>query len=317
MLFAAMKCLPKTRYSADSGPQCTVWKDNMKPNYAKIVNVDDTSFHQYMRVDTELPFNWHFHPECELTLILHDEGRRFIGDHIDEYHDGDMIFIGPNLPHTWCSESRVQESGRKRKFLVTQFHKEFLGEKFLSSPEMIRIRNIIEKSVLGLRVTGTTRDVLHHKLLEMYDTAGMGKLLGLLEILHILSVSTDLVTLASVGFSSLPKPGVSKRIDLVCSHINRHYTEELKQPDIATLVHMDTSTFSRFFKKTTGRTFTRYINELRIGRACSLLLESDMTVAEICFSSGFNNLSQFNRKFLELKKLTPSQYRNTMDSPRL
>jgi AraC-like DNA-binding protein len=287
----------------------------MKPNYAKIVNVADRSFYQYMREDTELPFNWHFHPEYELTLILHDDGRRFIGDHIDKFHDGDMIFIGPNLPHTWCSESSGDRDYEKRKFLVTQFREEFLGKGFFTKPEMLRIRLFLEESVLGMRVTGHTRDIVHEKLLKMYDEIGMGKLLFLLEILHILSISPDLATLASVGFRSFPKPGVSKRIDVVCNHINRHYTEDLKQPEIATLVHMDTSTFSRFFRKTTGRTFTRYVNELRVGRACSLLLESDMTVAEICFDSGFNNLSQFNRKFLEFKKLTPSQYRNTMASP--
>jgi AraC-like DNA-binding protein len=255
------------------------------------------------RIDSRFGFHWHFHPEIELTAILHSGGRRFVGDSIEAYGDGDLVLLGPNLPHTWHSDP-----GRRGRHeaVFCQFPETFLGAEL---PELAGVRRLLQRSSRGLRFTGATQKAVLRKMEGLDRAQGLARLTGLLEILDQLARSRDARPLASREFVPELRRGDAERVDRVCRHLNDRVTEGVTLAEAARVAHLSIPAFSRAFRRTTGKTLVGYLHELRTGLACRALIESERPVSDIAFASGFNNLSNFNRRFRSLKGMSPRDYR--------
>ena len=272
------------------------------------ISASGQSFVVRERVDPAFDFRWHFHPEFELTFIAQSSGQRFVGDSIERYRDGDLVLLGPNLPHTWMSDAAAAKTPKHRA-IYAQFLSDFAGSEFFEKPELAAVARLLERAAQGLRFTGKTQLAAARLMPELFAASGLQQLLKLLEILDLLARSKDATPLSSKTYAPSLKRRDERRIDDVCRFIHENIAQPIEQPEAARRAHLSVSAFSRFFKKSLGRTFSEYVNELRVGQACRLLIESDKSIAEIAFGAGFENLSNFNRRFRALKKISPREYR--------
>ena len=251
---------------------------------------------------------WHFHPEIELTLVLEGTGRRFVGDHIEDFRPGDLVLIGAELPHYWHSDPSDPDRAHS---LVVQFRPDFLGSDFFGMPEMDGIGRLLALAGQGISYRGETRERVSAILQGMDERTPQGQVLALLEILNILSQSEEGECLATEGFAPTLDTRTEERINRCQAWIFEHLAEPFRLEDVAEHMNMSPSAFSRYFKKVMGKTFSRFVNELRIGQACRALLESDQPIASIAYQAGFNNLSNFNRRVRELRGVSPRQFRES------
>ena len=281
----------------------------MKAYIQKVTNPPQSSFIYRIKSVPRFVFGWHFHPEYELTFVERSRGKRYVGDSIEDYESGDLVLLGPNLPHTWYSGPERREHGRHRAFIV-HFAKSFVGDGFFDRPELESVAQLLRLSVRGLTFTARTRDEVARRLTAMRRLGRFERLLELLKVLDILARDQHPRTISSESFVPSLHRANQTRIDHVCKFVNEKYTEVISQVEVAELVGMSPQVFSRFFKRTVGRTFVEYLAELRVSHACRLLIESDLSVLEISLRSGFNNLSNFNRRFLRLKGMSPRRYRS-------
>jgi len=287
----------------------------MRPIFEKVSRPASASFRCYVRDDPFFEFNWHFHPEYELTCILESRGRRFVGDDIADYRSGDLVLLGSNLPHTWYS-GKPRRSGRHRA-IVVQFARDAFGAGLFDLPEMRAIARLLQRAGHGLQFPRSARSGIAERLMELEQAKAGRRFVLLLDILDHLSRSTDAIALTGAGYRS---PASSRqtgrhRFDEVCTHLNEHYTREIVPAGVADIAGLSLSAFCRFFKSTTGKTLTEYVNDLRIGHACRLLVETDRSITDVCFLSGFANVSNFNRRFLEMTRVTPRAYRQQFFAP--
>jgi len=278
----------------------------MRAAIQKLSAPQRSSFIYQEKSSSRFRFNWHFHPEYELTLISRSQGKRFVADSISDYRDGDLVLLGPNLPHTWQSTA----DGRIRhKAIVLQFSEDFLGSGFFEAWELRQVNRLLRRSAHGLCFSGRSRDEAAKQIEKLGKLSGLQRLTSFIEILEILARSRKAVVISSPGFTPLLHHENHRRIDRVCEYINSNYQQDISQPFVAEMVHMSPSSFSTFFKKTVGLTFVDYVNNLRISHACRLLIETEHSILEICHLAGFNNLSNFNRRFLNSKGSSPREFR--------
>jgi AraC-like DNA-binding protein len=281
----------------------------MQASFESIVAQSHCSFAYRSFKMKGFPFRWHFHPEYELTLIVSGEGRRFVGDHIGEFAAGDLVLLGRNLPHTWHSRPPEVSRVARSHAICIQFAEDFLGPAFLARPELGRVRRLLKRSALGLRFGRRTHATIARRMLAMRELDPIGRLVELIAVLDVLARGRDAVELSSAGFVPSLRLEDRQRIDRVYRFVNENFSRQLGLEEAASLVDMSSSTFSRFFHRTSGKHFTAYVNELRIGSACRLLIETDRGISQIALEVGFGNLSNFNRRFLELKQSRPRAYR--------
>jgi len=284
----------------------------MKPVNVKLSKPPQASF-KYKIIQLEsLEFNWHCHPEYEIMFMFGSRGKRFIGDSISHYSEGDLFFIGPYLPHTWYSPTGMGARRKKSQAILIQFTENFAGLNIHEVPEMITLEHLFSNAARGIQFKGGIRDRVAKLIRNMERQEGLERLISLISILDQLGRADkgEREILSSIEFSRRLQPHDQTRIDRVCTFINENYNNQLRLKDAADIVNMSTTAFSRFFKKSTGKTFVNYVNALRIGWACKLLIESEMNIAEISYEVGFNNLSNFNRRFFERHKINPREYRH-------
>lgn len=260
---------------------------------------------------TSFPFRWHFHPELELTLIVQGRGRRFVGDSIGPFADHDLVLLGGNLPHTWQSHRKSTQPNRLDcQAVVIQFRSElFKTFEQVSGNEFQAIARLLDRSNRGLQFSATARRAASRAMLEMQALPALGRLTTLIEILDILARDRRAVPISSLGYRATAAQSDQKRVTRVCGFLNEHFTRPIKLAEAADLVGLSLSAFARFFQRATGKQFTAYLSELRVGRACELLLETEKKVAAIAYESGFENLSHFNRTFHRMKDQTPREFR--------
>jgi AraC-like DNA-binding protein len=249
--------------------------------------------------------NWHVHPELELVFLKSGSGKRHIGNHISCYKDGDLVFIGPNLPHMGLSE---RLSGVKAE-IVVQMKQEFLGEEFLNRPEMESIAKLIERSKQGIAFHGKTKKEIGKRLTEITELEPFHKLLALLDVLNKLAHSEDYTLLNAKQITLEVSKQDNERINNLYQFIRANFQRHIPLEEVASEGNMSVPAFCRYFKKVTNKTFTEFVNEFRIAHACKLLNEENMPIADICFESGFNNFSHFNKHFKLITGKSPSDYR--------
>jgi AraC-like DNA-binding protein len=282
----------------------------VKATFEKIALGRDESFRLMEVTRHRFSGGWHFHPEVELTLIVESRGIRFVGDRASRFEAGDMVLVGPNLPHCWISDDG--DEARRARAIVLQFHPKFLGEHFFSTPELTPLGRLLDRAALGLEVRGRTKKELAPRLLELPRLSGAQRLISILSILEALARSRDAHPLATPGFRPRLDVRASDRIDLVYRFLLKHFQEPIRLADVARVARMAPSAFCRNFRRDVGRPLFSVLNEIRVGHACKLLVETDGQVSEVCFESGFGNLSHFNRQFLRVTGLTPREYRKKL-----
>lgn len=272
------------------------------------LKVDESFFvgHHYGR---RFHCPYHYHPEAELTLILKGKGQRIIGDDISSFEPGDLVLIGSNLPHSYFQAPGFNDGPRGVGSTYVQFSETVCGG-LLTAPEMLPIRKLLQRAQRGLLISGKPRQLVTELLDKMVKVQGWQRLHLLIEILGLLADrGKNMHPLASLRFTPQVKGWQVERLERVCQWITTGYQEELTVQNAAKIANMTPAAFSRFFRRATNRTFVEFVNEVRIGHACRLLMETEYTISRIAMDSGFQNLSNFNRRFLQIKGHTPKDYR--------
>ncbi len=280
----------------------------MEPDLELVQVRDDQSFKIWSHGYPFRTVRWHFHPEYELHLVTATEGDRYVGDHIGPFRAGDLVLVGPNLPHNWISDVPEGESVEER-CVVLQFTREFITACMATFPELRFAQPLLTEAFRGIRFDARVAEHVGPLMRDLLEAAGARRIAVFVGILDLLGHAEQRTPLASIGFQPNPSAYLSTTMNLVLQHIGRNFTGDLSETDLAKLSRQSVSTFSRSFRKHTGMTFVQYVNSLRIELACQHLSQADLTVTDICYAVGFNNVSNFNRQFLAAKNMPPSKFR--------
>lgn len=274
--------------------------EKIRPEFGssfKVVRYDETNFFKK-------PY-WHCHPGYEIIYISKGKGKRYIGNHSSEYDGGDLILLGPNLPHIGFGNSL--QAGEIE--ISVQMEADFLGKEFFQLPEMESIRRLFNKAQGGLSFSGKTKEEVGQKLEKFEQLDYFHRLIELLVVLDMLAASKELMLLNAGGMSLEVNAQNLDRIQMIFEYISHNYRENILLQDAAEVVNMTVPAFCRFLKKKVNKTFTQIVNEFRIAQACKMLSEEHYTIAMVSFECGFNNLSHFNKLFKSATGSSPSNYR--------
>jgi AraC-like DNA-binding protein len=251
---------------------------------------------------------WHFHPEIELTYIEHGSGRRFVGDNIAPFGPGDLVLIGANLPHVWRNDAPARTRAEYAHSLVVHFG-EALGTDFLDCPELQQVHKLLASARRGVSFDARTAAAAKPILMGMKELSGLPRLIRLLELFQLLASAGNTKLLSSAGFSPQLDQFACERINSAHQYVFQNFTEQIDHEEMARNAGMSASAFSRYFKRFTGRTVSGFVNEVRIGHAHRMLIETKQTISEVAFASGFESLSNFNRRFREISGISPREFR--------
>ena len=252
---------------------------------------------------------WHYHPEIELIFVCGGSGKRQIGSNISYFSDGDLVLMGSNLPHCGMTNENTNNDYE----MVIQFKPDFLGEHFFGLPEMQRISALLEKSKAGIVFSENIKKEIGEKIVEMHESSSLEKLVKFLEILDTLASTSDYRILNAGKYYLQTQVEDNERINLIFNYVKDHFKEQITLEQVADLANMRVPSFCRYFKKITNKTFTQFVNEYRITHSLKLLAEQPLSITEVCFESGFNNFSYFNKTFKEYTQKSPSQYRKEVN----
>jgi AraC-like DNA-binding protein len=269
----------------------------------------------FSRVKKEFNFPLHYHDEYELNLIINAKGaRRIVGDHIDQIDDLELVLIGPNLSHAWFTHNCKSE---EIKEITIQWHKDLFDEKFLRRNQLSFIRKMFELSSKGILFSKEAIQTIYPRIVTLNQKNGFDSVMALINILHDLSASRNLRTLSEASFNSEMQFNFnSRRIEKAFEYMNKNYDKQITLKDMAKLVNMTEVSFSRFIKKRTGISFIDSLNEIRLGHASRILIDTTNSIAEVSYSCGFNNISNFNRLFKKKKGCTPKEFRENFAGTR-
>lgn len=265
------------------------------------------SFLVFDRVKDNFDFPVHYHPEFEINFILNGKGvKRVVGDNIEEIEEIELVLVGPNLYHGWelnnCKNKQIRE-------ITIQFHNDLFHDSLLSRRIMTPIKDMFNRSIHGILFSKKTAEELSSRIIKISKLDGMDYFLEIVSILYDLANSRNQRLLSTFTVDHDTFEDYDK-MKLVYEYVQKNFAEKITLEEVSSVASMTTVSFNRFIKKRTGKTFVNYINDIRIGYAARWLVEKDLSVSEIAFRSGFNNLANFNRSFKTIKKCTPSQYRD-------
>ncbi len=249
---------------------------------------------------------WHFHPEVELVYVNKGKGKVHIGNHLSYFNNSQLLLLGANLPHHGFSD-RLTTKGSET---IVQFKPDILGEPFLKLPEMKTIASLLERAKKGVMFKPETKKTVGPKIQKLLEFDGIRRIILLLEILNDLALANDYTLLNVDGYAFVTSQQDSNKIDIIFKHINKNFERQIPLNEIASEASMTVPAFCRYFKKATGKTFTKMVNEYRVVHATKLLSESTSSITDICFECGFNNFSHFNKLFKEFTGKSASQYRS-------
>lgn len=278
---------------------------------------------EVMHVDfREQPFLWspyhtqpsfHSHPELELVFVIEGYGKRIIGNKIEPFESGDMVFIGSNVPHLWLSDPAFYEenSGLQSKVIVSYFNPRIFLQIFESIKEFEGIREMIRQSSKGIRILGETRNSIANKLIALSNISGFEKVEGLLQIMHLISISTEKEFIVSNEPDHYDDLYPDRLVDVI-KFVKGNLHEQITLRQVADIACMTEQSFSRFFKKRTKKSFSQFLSDLRIAQACQILIQSDKPVSDIANLCGYNSSSHFCKAFKDHTGVSPFQYRTSM-----
>ena len=256
---------------------------------------------------------WHYHPQYELLYISQSTGIRFVGDSVAHFSAGDLVLVGPYLPHLWRNDVSYYDGAipTKVKTIVTKFNKDFIGEGTFKNPEFAEVNKMLNEAKFGVCFGKKTSSSLHEELIGLVDLSPVEKSIRLLDILYRLSITEDKILLSSTDMRQYTSKN-SDRIDSVLKYISDNYSSPISLEDISQVACMTTNSFCRFFKKTTNKSFTRFLNEIRIRNAARLIIQDNLPINEVCYLVGYNSITNFNKQFKQIMDCTPKNYREVI-----
>ncbi|HET8728901.1 MAG TPA: AraC family transcriptional regulator [Alphaproteobacteria bacterium] len=252
---------------------------------------------------------WHFHPEYEIHHVVETSGRYFVGDFIGTFEPGNLVLTGPNLPHNWVSDT-VPGTDVPVRSRVVQFSEAFVTEAMALLPELRCLGDLLERSRSGVLFPTVTAGLVGPMLKELVGAQGVRRIEIFMGVIDALGRARDTRLLTSASYIPDPSGFMSAGINEALAYINQNLTGSFNEKDLAAIAGLSPAAFSRSFRRHTGLALVQYVNRLRINLACQLLMrDANVRITDVCFSSGFNNLSNFNRQFLKQKGMTPSRFR--------
>ncbi len=252
----------------------------------------------------------HNHPEFELNMVDGISGTRIVGDSTAQYFDTDLVLLGPYLYHKWDGDEAMLQSGKPYQVITIQFGRDLFNSQLLQKDRFYRIRKLLQDASRGIQFQGKTFQQAKALMVELTKEKGFTSIIGFLQLLDLLSQSTETTFLASEGFTPQALRSDSNRIQIAYGYILKNFhKQQLKIGDVAAQLNMCTSAFSHFFQKYTNTSFTEFLINLRIGNVCHQLLNTDDNISQISYRSGFNNMANFNRLFKKNRSCTPAEYR--------
>jgi AraC-like DNA-binding protein len=279
----------------------------MKPILMRHIETTTESFKAWINVAPYLHNPWHYHPECELTTIEEGQGVLFAGDNVTTYEKNDLILLGPNLPHEYRSSIRSNPDYHSKSISV-HFRSDFPGNDFYKIPEAKVIYEILAQSKRGIKLNDLqVQKKVKEKMTDIFEAKGIERINILFSILEIIASSNNHEYLSSQSFIDSIDEGQDEKMNKIYKFIMANFKEQISIEQLASEVNMTKTSFCRFFKKRTNKSFVQYVNEIRIGYACKLLYTQAYNISEAAYDSGFENISNFNKQFMKIKKETPSQ----------
>lgn len=279
----------------------------LQPCFEKVIVEGDENFSIEEVSGETLRCVYHYHPEYEITCIVSGSGNRLVGESLEPYGPGDLVLVGGSLPHHYAS-SRPSDQSRTMSRVI-KFNPDCLGRDFFEMKEMAPVKRLLETACNGVAFPLETYARISEKIAELFQVSGPRRIVLFLDILSELA-SSETRYLTTGKSRVTPNDLETARMDRALACINDNIGRKLTLAQVSRTVGLAPPVFSRFFSKVARKTFSRYVQELRISNACNLLLESEWSVSEICYSSGFSNLSNFNRLFRKTKGMTPREFRN-------
>lgn len=257
----------------------------------------------------------HFHELCELVLIEESYGKRIVGNHIDSFSAGDMVLIGPNIPHIWRNDDAFLEPDHheRAKALVIYFPADFLIQLTDDQSIIQTMQQFIDKAKNGLRFYGSTLKNAMTLMRDLINKDSFSKITGFLNLITILYQTTEYDSLSSGTYKPVYSERENKRINIIYVYVMQNFKDTVSLQEAAKLLDMTSNAFCRFFKKHTQKSFSKFVNEMRVGHACKLLEDKNMNISEVCYASGYQNLTNFNKFFKEIMKKNPREYRKEME----
>jgi len=267
----------------------------------------DETFLVFDRIKNTFDFPLHYHPEIEINFILKGKGnKRIVGDHIGEIDHIELVMIGPYLPHYWdnyrCKSKKIHE-------ITVQFNQDFFEQSLMKRRIMKPIDDLIKNSIRGILFSTETAEKLKDNFLNLSKLKGFEAFMEMMHILHELAIAENTTILSSYSIE-LETFTDDDSMKLVYDYVHKNFDKKITLEEVAAVSNMSIVTFNRFIKKRTGKTFINYLNEIRVGYAARWLIEKKLTVSEVAFESGFNNIANFNKIFKSVKKCTPSEFKN-------
>ncbi|WP_428664326.1 AraC family transcriptional regulator [Runella sp.] len=286
----------------------------MKP-ILKIVNTQQSEAFQIMKVNDPYFFpTWHFHPELEIMLVQEGSGIRFVGNSMERFQAGDLVLYGSNIPHLYRSDKEYYQKDTPlvSRATVVYFKENFLGESFWQLPPISPIKKLLALSKRGIKFKGEAKEELQRQVQQLDDQKNsIGRIIDLLSILKIMAETKEYELLLNNAFTKYVSEDECERINKVYQFIIDNYTENPTLERVSEVANMSATAFCRYFKSHTNKTYTQFLNDIKVDNACRLLIDNRLSISQICFETGFNNFTHFNDQFKKITGITPKQYQSS------
>jgi len=282
----------------------------MRPQLLKVLKGPGHSFTIRQDLVPHVNNRWHYHKEVELIHFKKGEGTQFIGDNIKRFKAGEVALVGSNLPHYWRFDDSYFEENAKvvADVRVVHFCEDFWGNNFLELPENAAIKSVLEKAKRGLQITGRTRMAVAEILEDLLDADGPQRIILLIKALVTISGCKQLEPLASMGFKHDFMEAENDRINDIYDYTLKNFKRPIQLDEIASVANISPNSFCRYFKSRTRKTYSQFLIEIRVGHACKLLIESGLSIKQLCYESGFNNFTSFHKYFKLITGKSPLIY---------
>ena len=282
----------------------------MKPHLLNVSTNTVDSFSARRDIMPDVNNLWHYHSALELIYIKKGRGTQFIGDSIKNFSDGDVVLVGSNLPHYWRFDPEFfeQTTGESVDVYAIHFKEDFLGAAFIDLPETQELKKIIAQSKQGIKLEGISKTKIADLMPQIIEATGTMRIIKLLEVLTEIANCEEKNILVSLGFKPNFLENEKDRIQSIYNYTISNYKNKIELKEIAAVAKISPNSFCKFFKTKSRKTYTQFLNEIRVGQACKLLIENDLTVKEICYDCGFYNFTSFHKYFREITGKTPLKY---------
>jgi AraC-like DNA-binding protein len=281
----------------------------MKPHFHKVPSQLESSFS--IRRDTSFGSLWHYHPELELHYLIKGQGVRFIGDNISNFSDGEIVLLGENVPHKWhCRQEPNQSNNHPGvEAIVLHFSSNFMGDEMLSLPEARHLPMLYEKAKRGMVIVNEAREKLIPLIESASKAENLDRLIALLSILQVLSETKEYYQVTREQSFYQSDKYETERLNIVYSYTMANYSQHITLDKIASISNLTATSFCRYFKLMTNKTYYDFLTEIRINHACYFLIEDKLTIEQIADKCGFYNISNFYRQFKKVIRMTPLTYK--------